>query len=222
MKRLSFLVLGAFAVGHAVADDFAVSGKLGTLGLGVEVTKSFSESITGRVGLNGSNYNKTGTESGVEYDFKLKLQTVSALADWYPWQGAFRGTVGLVYNNNKMDFSAKPSSGNYTINDKSYTAAEVGSLNGGIKFDNVAPYIGIGWGNPVAKEKDWGFVVDLGLLAQGSPKASMSVTCGSAIVGTAKCTSLNTDADAERQQMESALNDFKWYPVASIGISKKF
>lgn len=222
MKRLGYLVLGAFAVGHAIADDFAVSGKLGTLGMGVEVTKSFSESITGRIGLNGYSYNKTGTQSNVDYDFKLKLQTVSALADWYPWQGAFRGTLGLVYNNNKLDFNAKPTGNTYTINDKPYTADQIGSLSGSIKFDNASPYIGIGWGNPVAKEKDWGFVADIGVLYQGSPKANMSVTCGAAILGSQTCLDLTDDVNAERQQLESAIDGFKWYPVVSIGISKKF
>lgn len=206
-------VLPAFS--HA--DGLAVSGKLGTLGLGIEATKAFSDSITGRIGLNGYNYHKSAVESGIEYDFKLKWQTLSALADWYPWQGSFRASAGLMYNNNKLGLAAKPSAGGYTINNVSYTAAQIGSLDGAIKFNNAAPYLGIGWGNPVAQEKGWGVVADIGALYQNSPKATLNVTPGIGAPAT-----LQADVEAERRQLESALSSFRWYPVVSIGFSRQF
>lgn len=219
-KKVAVVIAGLFAASAAWAEDYAVSGKLSTLGLGIEVTKPFSDSVAGRIGLNGYNYTTSGTESGIDYDFKLKLQTVSALADWYPWQGTFRASAGLMYNSNKLSLAAKPSSGTYTIDNVVYNASEIGSLDGSIKFNNTAPYIGIGWGNPVAKEKDWGFVADIGVLYQNTPKATLNVTCGT--VTTTDCPTLQSHAEAERQQLEDALRSFKWYPVVSIGLSKKF
>jgi hypothetical protein len=213
--------VGLLGVGVAHADDLGVSVKGGTLGFGVDVSKSFSDSLGARIGLNGYNYSTTKAESGVDYDFKLKLGSVSLLADWYPFQGTFRTSAGLFYNNNKASLNAKPSSGTYTINNVSYTAAEVGSLNGEMTFNKAAPYIGIGWGNPVAKEKTWGFVADIGVLFQGSPKFALDVTCGAA-VDAATCTQLKADAAAERTQAESDLKSFSWYPVVSIGVSYKF
>lgn len=214
-------MLGALAAGHAMADDFAVSGKIGTLGLGVEVTKAFSESITGRIGLNGANYDSNMTESNIDYDFNFKFQSVKAMVDWYPSQGEFRGSLGLAYNNNQLDYSANPTGNTYEINGVTYNTADIGSLNGNISFNKLAPYIGIGWGNPVAKGKDWGFVLDVGLLYAGAPEVTMNVTCGAAL-SAATCTNLTNDVAAERLELESEISSLKWYPVISVGISKKF
>jgi hypothetical protein len=222
MKKGFIVALGMLAAGAANAQDLAVSGKLGTLGFGLELTKAFSDSVTGRVGLNGYSYSKGASQSGVDYDFKLKLNTVSFLADWYPMGGTFRTTAGLMYNDNKATLDAKPSTGQYTINNVVYNAADVGSLKGEMAFNKAAPYFGLGWGNPVAKEKTWGFVADVGVLYQASPKVALDATCGAAIVGTAQCTSLQSDTAAERSQLESDLKDFKWYPVVSIGVSYRF
>jgi hypothetical protein len=205
----------------AYAGDIAASAKVSTLGLGLEVTESISDSFTGRVGLNGFDYKYSGTESDVDYDVKLKLQSVSLLADWYPWQGAFRTSVGLMYNNNKFSLNAKPSGGTYTINGVVYPAADVGSMHGDVTFNKIAPYIGIGWGNPVEKAKHWGFVSDIGVLYQNSPKSNLEVTCGAAVPALT-CASLKSDAEAERAQLESSMKSYKWYPVISIGVSYKY
>ena len=44
-------------------------------------------------------------------------------------------------------------------------------------FNKVAPYLGIGWGNPVQNGKGWGMISDIGVLFQGSPKTTLTVTC---------------------------------------------
>ncbi|HEY4697269.1 MAG TPA: hypothetical protein VIH29_04600 [Gallionella sp.] len=137
------------AVSHA--ENMAVTGKIGTLGYGAELNMGFSDSVTGRVGFNTFTYKYNANSNQVNYDFKLQLQTASALADWYPFSGSFRASGGLLYNNNKATLNAKPGAAGYTINGVPYTAAEIGSLQGEMSFNTVAPYLGIGWGNPVAK-----------------------------------------------------------------------
>ena len=178
-----------------------------------------TDSLGARIGLNAFNYNYNATSSTVNYDFKLQLQTVSALADWYPFEGSFRTSVGVMYNNNKVSLAGLPTGGTYTINGTTYNSTDVGSLQGEMAFNKVAPYIGIGWGNPAEKDKGWGFTSDIGVLFQGNPKTSLVATCSSAIAGTASCTQLQSDAAAENTKLQSDLSNFKWWPVASIGIS---
>lgn len=204
------------AVSHA--ENMAVTGKIGTLGAGAELNMGFSDSLTGRVGFNAYTHNYNANSNQVNYDFKLQLQTVSALADWYPFSGGFRASGGLFYNNNKVGLNAKPSGGTYTVGPTTYNAADVGSLQGEMSFNTVAPYIGIGWGNPVAKGKGWGMTSDIGVLLQGKPKTNLTATCGPALVGAA-CTQLQTDAAAENAKLESDLSSFKFWPVISVGIS---
>jgi hypothetical protein len=194
---------------------WGATGKIGTLGLGAELNYGLSDSFSTRVGLNTFSYNRNAKSSQVDYDFKMQLQTLSALADWYPFAGGFRTSIGLLYDNNKISLSAIPTAGNYIINGVSYTTADIGSLQGTMTFNKIAPYFGIGWGNPVSKGKGWGLVTDIGILFQGKPKIDLTVTCTNASI----CSQLQTDATAENTKLQNDLSSFKFWPVASIGIS---
>lgn len=223
MKRIIALTVFCLLPFAAYADGFGVSGKVGTLGAGVDLTASLSDdTLTGRIGFNQFKFSKTSVQSTVTYNLDLKLQTVEALADWYPFQGTFRTTFGLMYNNNKLDMTGIPTSGSYTVNGVTYPASDVGSLNGNVTFNKVAPYLGIGWGNPVASGKGWGFVADIGVLFQGSPKVNLTATCNPAIAGTPTCAQLQSDTQAEVSKTQSSLSNFNKYPVASVGLSYQF
>jgi hypothetical protein len=199
-------------------SDVAVIGKVGSLGLGAELDLGLTDSLGARIGLNAFTYKYNTTSSSVNYDFKLQLQTVSALADWYPFQGSFRTTLGVMYNNNKVSLAGLPTGGTYTINGTTYTSADIGSLQGDMSFNKVAPYIGIGWGNPAAKDKGWGMTSDIGVLFQGTPKTSLVATCG-ATLPAPQCTTLQSDTAAENTKLQNDLSNFKWWPVVSVGIS---
>lgn len=70
-----------------------------------------SNSVNARFGINGASANEAESTDDVDYNFKLKLNTIDALADYFPMQGALRLTGGLVYNGNKIDTQARPSNG---------------------------------------------------------------------------------------------------------------
>ena len=194
------------------SSGVALTGKIGTLGLGAELNLAFSDSIGARLGYNQINYNYNTNLSDVNYDAKLKLRTISLLADWYPFQGSFRASGGVVYNDNQATLIGIPSGGGFTVNGNLDTS--ISSLQAKMSFNNIAPYVGIGWGNPVQNGKGWGMTSDVGVLFQGSPKTTLVPTC---IGG---CTSGTLSAvDAENAQLQSDLSNFKWWPVISIGIS---
>ena len=86
--------------------------------------------------------------------------------------------------------------------------------------NSVAPYLGIGYGNVWTKGVN--FYFDLGVMFQGSPKASLTANCGPSIAGTATCTALQNDVAAEQQRLEDKLKKFKYFPVANIGITIGF
>jgi len=194
-----------------------LTGKVGTLGGGAELNLGISENFSARFGINGYTYKYNGNSSSVNYDFNLQLQTVSAIADWYPFSGGFRTSGGLYYNNNKFSLTALP--GSVTFGTNTYTIGgstgtnDISSLKSTMTFNTVAPYLGIGWGNPVAADKGWGLVTDVGVLFQGSPKIDLTATCSSS------CGTFASDLATERAKMESDMSGFKWWPVASIGIS---
>ena len=89
------------------------------------------------------------------------------MGDWFVTDSSFRVTAGLVLNNNGLSGSALPSN-SYQIDDQIYTSPEVGDLNAEIDFKSIAPYLGIGWGNPLADDSDWSFFMDLGIILLAS------------------------------------------------------
>lgn len=213
-----FVVLfGVLISSSALAADVAVTGKIGTLGLGGGITKNIVPQINGRLSINWFSYNYSTTASDVAYNFKLKLLTVGALADWHPGESGFRVTGGIYFNNNRISGTARLATGGpFTIGDNTYTAAELGVLTAGIDFNTLSPYIGIGWGNPVRQDSRWTFAFDLGLLYQGSPKVNLTATNPGALAA------LDTDLATEEDNVSQALRSFKYYPVISLGISYNF
>lgn len=210
-------LFGVLISSSALAADLAVTGKIGTLGLGGSVTKNIVPAINGRLNINWFSYSYSSTASDVAYNFKLKLLTVGALADWHPGDSGFRVTGGIYFNNNRISGTARLATGGpFTIGDNTYTAAELGVLTAGIDFNTLAPYIGIGWGNPLRQDSRWTFAFDLGLLYQGSPTVNLTATNPGAL------TALSADLTAEEDNVSQALRSFKYYPVISLGISYNF
>ncbi|MGC2047607.1 MAG: FecR family protein [Gallionella sp.] len=187
----------------------ALTAKASTLGLGADLNLSISDSMSARFGFNsGTYYSANSNITG--YDSNVLLQTVNALADWYPYQGSFRATGGLFYNNNKATLNAIPGTNGIVIDGVPYLG--VTSMQGTLTFNAIAPYLGIGWGNPVAKDKGWGLVTDIGVLFQGAPNVDLVTTC------TTGCPPASAIA-AEQAKLEDQVSKFKLWPVVSIGIS---
>ena len=201
--------------GSESKSGIALTGKIGTLGAGGELNLGISDSFSARFGINAYRYKYNTSVNSINYDFDLNLQTVSALADWYPFQGSFRTTGGVFYDNNKVSLGANPTNSSYLINGMSYSSTGISNLLGRMSFNPAAPYLGIGWGNPVASGKGLGITTDIGILFQGKPRIDMSATC---TLG-AQCTQFSIDLEAERLKIENNLSKFTFWPVVSIGIS---
>jgi hypothetical protein len=198
-------VAGLMSSGAAQAQ-LALSADLGTTGVGAHLSMPLQPNLNARVGFNFLNYSYNTDIDDINYDFKLKLRTFDALLDYFPTDGGFRISGGLSYNGNKIDAVGLPNgSGTYVINGTVYTAASAGRIDGRIDFRKAAPYLGIGWGNPV-KAKGWGFTADLGVLFQGSPKTNLA----------------NSGCTAPAADLADKADDYKFYPVLRIGASYRF
>jgi hypothetical protein len=220
MKK-SALLLIFLLPGLALAEgDWAITAKAGTLGLGGELTTRLSETAQLRFGLNGFNFDTTRTEDGVKYDTTFRQFSAGLTGDLFPIQDSvFRLSLGLFYNDNRLDMTAKPRRyGYYEFQGHTYSSREIGKLSGRLTFNKASPYIGVGWGNAFAKPAGWSFVLDAGVLYQGRPKFRLS--SDSAICNAdAQCQAdiANQQADSER-----SLRFLRWYPVISAGAAYRF
>src|SRR5258708_281219 len=151
MRRLlltsAVLPLLAFP-GLAPADN-SLGIRGGTLRGGLELSFALSQRAAGRPNADAHNLKQTNTHDNIDYDTKLKLQTVSLLGDWFPFANNFRISAGAMFNGNKLTLKGQPSAGFYTINGNTYNSAEVGSFDAAVDFKRAAPYFGIGYGRPI-------------------------------------------------------------------------
>jgi hypothetical protein len=199
-----------------------VSAELGTTGIGVHATLPVFDSLNARIGVNAFNYSVNGSSSNVDYKFKLKLQTFDMLADYYPISNSgFRLTGGLVYNGTKIDATGKPNqSGTYTINGTTYSSSTAGNIDGKVSFRKLAPYLGLGWGNALAKDSNWSFTSDIGVIYQGN--ASTSLTNSNCTATASECSSLASNLAVENQKLSDKGDKLRFYPVIRVGLAYKF
>jgi hypothetical protein len=220
MKRIpmiGLIISGVLFSSMGHAEGIGVGAKVGTLGFGIEVTKGFTPTINGRIGFNTFSFDASGTESDIDYDADLNMESVAALVDWHPFSGGFRATAGLLLNNNELEMTAK-SAVSYDVAGTTYTPAQIGTFGGTVGFDDVAPYAGIGWGNAVDKGQRLTFAVDVGVLMQGSPQVDFTSTGGLL----SSDPTLLADIQAEEDELESSLDDYDLYPVISLGLAFQF
>ena len=221
MKR--YLALTTFAVlfsavlpTQADSGSVAVAGRAGTLGLGGDVMIKLLPDLNLRLGVGAFDLDYEDEYSDIEYDFDLDLLTFPVTLDWYPFDDALHISAGVVFNETDATLDSQYAD-SVEIDGVTYTTEEVGVLSGDFSFDNVAPYIGIGWGNAFGKNGQWGILTDFGVAFIGSANVNLSAT------GTV---SANPDFQAalarEEDDIEDDLDGYKIYPVLSICLFFRF
>ena len=200
------LVWGALPVAALAADYGTVYTQIGTNGLGIGYAASVAPNWAARGQFNSFKQSFSGDigdfGSGSSLTVDINFSSVPLLADWYPGDGGFRVSGGVVFNNNKITMA-----GNGNVNNKPAT------INAEIKMsDSISPYVGIGYATRPKDAKGFGFNYDLGVMFQ-NPKVSMTAT-GAGVT--------QADIDAQVAKVQDAMNNLKTMPVLGIGISYSF
>ena len=231
MRKLSrwlwtSVVLAMGCIGSAHSAEMGMGIRAGTLGGGLDFDISLLEKWNLRLGYNYLSYDQTVDDTDLRYDGTIKISSFSALLDWQI-AGPFRLTFGAVGSGPKIEVVGTPTAGGtYEIGNTTYTAAQIGRVNGEIKIGNsVAPYVGIGFGNVVGKRGRVSFLFDLGAIYGGTPDVSLTATCNPSLppaTCTALQTQLNNDVAVEIADLEQDVQAIKWYPIISLGVGIRF
>lgn len=198
------------------AQGLSLGVKASTLGAGLEAGTSFSDTFGGRIGINYFEYDYSGTEDDIDYDYDVTLMSIAAFLDWHPFGGGFRISGGVLYNGNEIDSDARSSS-TYEIGNATYSASQIGNLTGEIDFNEVAPYGGIGWDTSFGRNEQFGLLVDLGVMYQGSPEVDLTADGPIATNQT-----FQNDLAREEEDLENDIDEYEYYPVISIGFGYRF
>jgi hypothetical protein len=213
MTAAGLVLMGASSMASAeVGVDVGVGVKVSTLGLGVEVGMPIADGFVARAGLNQYTRGEDRTIDGIRYDADLNLKSTALFLDWHPMKGTFHLTAGYLFSSNKLDAKATPSEP-VQIGDTTYQPEDIGRVNAGVNLGS-GPYLGLGWGNLPAN--GLGFTFELGAVQMGTPDADLSVEDPNGVIAA------NNDIEKERANIEQDLDEFKLYPVISLGISYGF
>ncbi len=212
----------AASTAPAFAGDIAAGLVAGTAGLGVEATYGLTQDINLRGTLRGFNYSYDFTEDNIRYDGDLKLRNGGVTVDWFPFGGSFRLSAGAMYNGNEVKATAKPTTLPATYNIGNNTYEIDGEVKADIDWRKFAPYLGIGWGNAVAKNSNWSFSFDLGVMFTGEPNTDLTATGTVNGIPVENDAQFQNDLAAERNNLNDEIKDAKFYPVIQLGVHYKF
>ena len=210
-------ILLSCGAGCTDSGKYAVSGKASTLGLGGEFTGQVIPNINARVGYNRLDLDFDDREmDDIEYDLGIDFRSFSALVDWHAFEDDFRISAGFLSMNHEIELDARPTNSE-EIGDTTYEPDEIGTLSGSVDVDGIAPYIGIGWGNPLTNNRRWGFTCDFGVAFTNSPDVSLSTN------GTlASDPAFQANLEKERNEIEDDLESYKFYPVIALSFFYRF
>ena len=212
------LLLGSSAMAD---DNFWVGVKAGTLGFGLEGAWRPLPWLDVRAGANQFSYDDTGSQADINYDATLDLNTFYASANFRFPLSPFRMTVGAYSNGNEVLLVSQDMPA-YIIGDETipYLPAEVGTLRSSTTFESVAPYLGAGFDFDIADR--FGIALDFGVLWQGEPIVTLTSDGTLASDPGFAGDQFRAALDTERQQLEKEVEDYKAYPVVSLGFNFNF
>jgi len=221
---IAFLSVNSYAEFNI--NDTSLGADIGTTGVGITAVKKikgYNDKWGIRLGYHQYSKNYTTTDDNTDYDFDLDLQDFQIMADYHPWNTAFKITFGALYNGTDLSGNIKPSGTTIVVEGVSYNINQVGSVDTKVDFDNnIAPYLGIGWDTSFYKpHNSWGFTFNLGVAYTGSAKVSYTPHYGSAIDAATKA-QLENDLEDARISLQNDLDDYKYLPFISIGFNYKF
>jgi len=205
---------------HAGQGDVNVALKGGTLGIGAEVGIGLSEDFVLRGGVNYLKFDFDSTIDKVDYNMEPEFKNGSLLLDWHPFGGAFRLTGGMYLNGNEIDVDGTYRKDLIPDGYQQYAhLADRVHVKGTIDFNDVAPYAGLGWTSNHG-QKGWGFAFDLGVMFQGEPKVSKLYV--DSPYGLEAQPEVVRFLDEQKRAIEDDVNEFRYYPVASLTLSYNF
>jgi len=197
----------------------ALGPKIGTTGIGLDLIFGVNPYLNLRSGFNYGAFTWKSDLGSESYDLDFNLLSVPLLFDIYPVGGQFRISAGFyIQPSNKAKIDSTPTSPQQ-VGAHTYAPEVIGTLSGEIKFDNtVAPYIGIGFGNAVGEDQLLTFSLDLGVIIQSY---SVSLTSNGAGMDTLLDT-FREDLKKEEENIQNDLDDFKLFPVLTLGLAYHF
>lgn len=204
------------------------------LGFGADIAVPVGERVNVRAGFSVFSLSHDFDNDGVTLAAQLKLRSVSAHLDWFPFGGGFHLSPGvMLYNGSEVNASASVPGGDaFDLGKESLTSNPSNPLAGtaAVAFDRkVAPSMRLGWGNIVPRgNRRWSMPFEIGVVFSQAPTAAFNLTGSACESDGTNCRNIATDPELqadvreEQDQVNDDLTLLKVLPVISFGFSVSF
>jgi hypothetical protein len=207
--------------------------KASLLGAGIEAATPLTARSNLRGGFNMFSYDRGFNKDGVAYAAQLRFRSVEAHYDWFPFNGSFHLSPGvLVYNGNQLTANAfVPGGHTFTLNNTTYSSDPADPINGTGKIDFIkaGPMVTVGWGNLLPRNHHhFSVPVELGVIYTGAPRTALNLggsacdATGLICFSTTSNATFQANVQAEQDKLNKDMSAFKFYPVISVGFGFNF
>ena len=218
---LKSAVVAAASIGLCAAasadGDFAVTGGIGTMGGTVEGQFQLTDHFQLRAGANYLNFDETIDVDDISYDGDLDFSGFGAFVDVHPFGGSFFVTGGAYAGGKEIDLVAS-SDVSVDIGGVTFTPAEYGRLEGDVSFEDIAPFVGLGFDTTFEGSGSWGFNIMAGAAFFGSGDVTLEAVGGTL----SNDPIVQAAVDQEIQDIENEIEDYEIWPVLQLGLSYRF
>jgi len=218
MAALALLLSGGAVLASESEVGMSVSG--GTLGGGIGGEVNLNDHFALRAGINYLKFDFDTTIGDLDYSMEPEFKNGGLLVDWFPFGGTFRLTGGVYINGNEIDVDGIYREDRIPLEYRQYSyLRELAHLKGKVEFNDVAPYLGLGWSSNRGQQ-GWGVALDVGVLFQGAPTVSdLRVEDPIGIGGLPE---VQDFLEEQRRAIEDDLDNFQYYPVATLSVRYLF
>lgn len=211
-------IVSIAASGAATAGTgAATSVSAGTDGIGGDLLYKVNAFVTARGGFRYAGFDFSKTIDGVNYDLDIGFTSGLAALDVHPAANGFLISGGAYFGDRNIGLEATPAAP-VQIGNQVFTPQEVGVVNGTSDWNDAAPFVGIGFNNGVNAAKRVGFQAMLGVMYIGKPDVNLEATGGLL----ANDPTFLAELANEEQNLANDLDDIRFYPVASLGLTIRF
>lgn len=205
------------AAASAGGPRVAIGAEVSTLGFGPSAAIVLNDYFV--VSLSG-NYASASTDkkiSGVRYDIDADLRAAGATLDWHPFANGFFLSGGAYWNGSDFDIAATPA-GPVTVGGAVFTPAQIGRLDGNVEFNDIAPYVGLGFDNTNRTHGRLSIYASAGVMYQGQADVDLAVSGPAATLP-----GFQAQLDREIDDIENDIEDvLQFYPVIRLGLRWRF
>jgi hypothetical protein len=210
-----------------------VSIQAGTLGIGGDVAVKLNSHANIRGGFDTFRLTHEFDDEGTIYTGKLKFQSIHAFVDWFPFEGAFHLSPGVVFGNDtNVSLSSTIAGGDsQDIGDGTYYSNPSNPIKiaGAVTAKSTGFALMMGWGN-IAGGRHFTVPFEFGVIFSGAMTGSLSFTGSACNSNGTNCRDVASDptVQADVKKQNDDLNDtlnkpfLKYYPILRLGFGIRF